>query len=257
MAGAEIIEHEAGADGLQRHRGGQRVGLVAQRRLFGKLDPDRPFWQGVAGGQRVDQRRDGALGEFARGEVHVHEQVVALGLAAQVRQGLGGPDQHVGGERLVFPAARRRGEARAGPAGQRLEADDAAIAQRDDRLVDGHEVRAGLQVDRVEFREVLAREQHAARFGLADEGADEVDVMAVGQAQRAADRSVARREYAAQTAPAQAFQHLFKRVDGPDAAQFGQCRARRRLDFESARLGAPVPAALSLDGFCKCHEVDT
>ncbi len=109
----------------------------------------------------------------------MHEEVIAPGVAAQVRQRFGSPDKHVGGQRLVFPAARRRRQARPGPARQRLEADHPAVAQRNDRLVDRHKVRPGLQVNRVKLRKILAGQQHAARLGLTREHADEMDVLPV------------------------------------------------------------------------------
>ena len=127
---------------------------------------------GAAGGYAVPREIDQLIGTTLKAISPIR------GIANVVRTGTAGYRKLVTAGGIVSGWASETGaRAETGtpsfneiapPSGERLEADDAAIAQRDDRLVDGHEVRAGLQVDGIEFREVLAREQHAARFGLAD-----------------------------------------------------------------------------------------
>ena len=153
--GADVVERDAPAEPAQlRERAQQRLRALGQRAL-GDLHDERE-----AGARRVGQV------VLERARVGVDEQAERRAEAALDRagqRGLAARAVELGDAALLARGGEQRlgrGEpVPAAAAGQRLVADDAAVAQVEDRLVDGLDVRGIEDAQRTVFR-FLAHREH-------------------------------------------------------------------------------------------------
>ena len=144
VAGAEVVEHQPHAEVLEvLQHGGRRGGLLHQHAL-GQLEPE-PLGRhpGLAQDARelVGQR---GLGELASGQVDGQAREVDRGVGGPARELAAGLAQHPAPERHDQPALLGDRDERArehdpllrvAPAHQRLDGDDPALVEVDERLV--------------------------------------------------------------------------------------------------------------------------
>ena len=144
VAGAEVVEHQPHAEALEVLQHGGRRGALLHQDALGQLEPQalgRHAGLAQDGGELVGQR---GLRELAAGEVDGQAGKVDRGVGGPARELAAGLAQHPAPERDDQPALLGDGDERAGehdalarvaPAHERLDPDDPALVEVDERLV--------------------------------------------------------------------------------------------------------------------------
>ena len=192
VAGAEVVEHQPHAEALEVLQHGGRRGRLLHQDALGQLEPQalrRHAGLAQDAGELVGQR---GLGELAAGEVDGQAGEVDRGVGGPARELAAGLAQHPAPERDDQPALLGDGDerarehdalARVAPAHERLDGDDAALVEVDERLV------VELELVALERAAQVVLELEALDHAAADRGVEEL----VARAARGPWRGTSRR----------------------------------------------------------------